>query len=61
MHYNEIDNDGYHIIYFNFEYSTEYYTVQSVSQEVVVNPDGVSPSVVLLVTVKLKVFKDTIN
>ena len=49
-------NDGYHITYFNFDYSTEYYTVQSISQNVVVNPDGVSPSVVLLVAIKLKVF-----
>ena len=49
-------NDGYHITYFNFDYSTEYYSVQSVSQAVVVNPDGVSPSVVLLVVLNLKVF-----
>ena len=31
------------------------------SQDVVVNPDGVSPSVVLLVTLNLKVFYDTMN
>ena len=49
------NNDGYHIIYLKFDYSTEYYTVQSMSRNVVVNPDGASPSVVLLVTVKLKV------
>ena len=49
-------NDGYHITNFNYDYSTEYYSVQSVSQDVLVNPDGVSPSVVLLFAINLKVF-----
>ena len=35
----------------------EYYTVQSMSQDVVVNPDGVSPSVVVLVALNLKVLR----
>ena len=34
---------------------SEYYTVQNMSQDVV-NPDGVPPSVVLLITLNLKVF-----
>ena len=38
---------------------SEYYTVQSVSLHVVVNPNGVSPSVVVLVTLNLKVFLAT--
>ena len=57
--HNEL-NDGYHIIYLNFDhninlYSTEYYNVH-MSRDVVVNPDGVSPSVVLLITLNIKVF-----
>ena len=35
---------------------SEYYIVQSMSQDVVVNPDGVSLSVVVLITLNLKVF-----
>ena len=50
-----------HIIYLNFEYSTEYYTVQSILRDVVVNPDGVSPSVVLHVKLNLKVFLECNN
>ena len=53
MHITYIKN---HVIYLNFDFSAEYYTVQSISQDVVVIPDGVLPSVVLLVTLKLKVF-----
>ena len=34
----------------------ESYAVQSMSQDVVVNSDGVSPSVVLLVALNLQVF-----
>ena len=40
---------------------SEYYNMQSMSQGVVVNPDDVSPSVVLLVVLNIKVIYDTIN
>ena len=40
---------------------SEYYNIQSMSQEVVVNPDGVSSSVVLHIKLNLQVILDTIN
>ena len=42
-------------MFLNLSTHAEYYTVQSISQDVV-NPDGVSPSVVVLVALNLKVY-----
>ena len=42
--------------WFSFNLCSEYYIVQSMSQDVAVNPDGVSPSVELLVALNLKVY-----
>ena len=39
----------------------ESYAVQSMSQDVVVNPDGESPSVMVLLTLNLQVFYCTVK